>query len=58
MASENITVPRALLGKLLDAVRATRKDARRDRVLHDETIAVNDEAGDAADEWMKEKVLG
>ena len=58
MPSPDIKIPRSLLSTLITALDKLSADIRRDRVLHDDTIAAADLAREAKDEWLKERVLG
>ena len=55
----NIQIPAAMFLQCVDALRTTQRDSRRtDRVLHDATRTMVDDALDAIARWQDERVFG
>jgi hypothetical protein len=54
--SKTIQVPRLLFREMVAAIRAAAKDSRRDRVLHDETVAMLDPVDEAVRDFLDSRL--
>lgn len=54
--SKTIQVPRQLFREMVTTIRAAAKDARRDRVLHDETVAMLEPVDESVRDFLDRRL--